>query len=327
MEYTAGATDLDDILTIYMPDGRVFDYVGDARLRVIMSTCYHGTWQLIGGSGGRWHSIALGPERASVAAANGGAAMAVNLVPTLGLNQYYNKQRVRIKPTGVGWYTIATQKVQDSSSNAIAGHITLHARENGGRHTSMEAYVTCHGTGTPEIKLIGTGYGGYGGHSMTQIRLSTDSAAKGSKQLDVYVAYYSAVIDEINIDLDGSFTVVADPVVGAVALAKSRVQVAWDAASLTRTETNVTGKTFTPGTDYGTQILTNHYEGVIDFFVDNTVASGSDKFEFARAAGWAQNAVLKNTSDSSTIATLTPGTTVRIGVISGKFAAISKGTC
>ena len=327
LEYYAGATALDDVIALFMPDGRILEWTNDARIRGVMATCYSGTWQSRDANQ-RWHQISSGQTRADTATLLGGSIDKTELTSRLDLTTKYKSiKTVSFTPTAVGWYKILDGITMSGAMSVLTGDVELISSDNAGRNTQFKSYINIHRSDVPINEYISRGFGDYAGQHILKTRMSNDGSGTGAKQLEIYVNKYVNSSDRVVVRFTGAGTLVANPAVGSTPLAGiSREQVIYDVNDGVKTEGAQSTKTFLPGLDKKNQILINSYSSNVDFFIDNSIANETDKFFFVRAQGYANSAVIKNLSDGSTIVTLSATQTATLALISGKFMLLNKGS-
>jgi hypothetical protein len=327
LEYYAGATALEDVIALFMPDGRILEWTNDARIRAIMATCYSGTWQSRD-ENQRWHQISTGLTRADSAAALGGSVDKTDLISRIDMTPTYKSTKtVTFTPTAVGWYKIIDGLVLGGAMSVLTGDLEVIGFDNAGRNTQFKSFVNIHKDDAPEYEYLSRGFGEYAGQYITKTRMSTDSNATGAKQMEVYVNKYTSPNDTITVRFTGAGTLFANPVVGSTPLSGiSREQAVYNLKDGFKNEGSQSTKTFLPGLDKKNQFLVNSYASNVDFFIDNNIANESDEFYFVRAQGYSNSAVIKNLSDSSTIVTLSATETATLVFNSGKFQVINRGS-
>lgn len=325
LEYRQGATDLDDTIQSHLPDGRIIEYTNDARIREVMATCESGTWQIVGGAGARWYKIETAGSINNAAPVKVAQAPIAAAAAALGQTHKTN-QFGSFTPTASGWYTLVKDAVANTAFTAIVGHLHLIAENNAGQMRDVEVDLNSWRTSSNVFNFGATGFGGFGGNVITKMRLTSDGASSGNRQLDVYVDNVVNNNDRIDFKFDGVGTVVQSPVVGATALANGQEKTIGNRADAIAVETATTTQTFLQGVDAGTQILESHYSGTVTHYVDDTQGGGLGRFVFVRPAGLAGAARIENLSDNSLIGTLSAGQTMECAGVAGKYRAINRGT-
>lgn len=328
MEYTKKATALEDVLSVFLPDGRILDYTGDARLRGVMDTCYHCTWQLTGQVSGtdspRWYNINMGKTREEFRNRFSRSAMITD-DPETALARFWRKSKTTIYPTAPGWYEVATQVSESGAYSGLVGTLKVYARSNNGRLNYYEFFVNSYHTAKQKLKLIKSGYGTFGGNAVQSVRISNAGSATGARKLEISVNSYTNNLDYITIEFEGAGVLTKNALVGSTALATAREErLDRRLVETTTEERSTTGKTFVSGIDTKSIYFSVALAGSVDFFLDDNVATDEDVFYFYRESGLAGAAVLKNLSDSSVIATLNGGDKCKVSLFSGLGARNGK---
>ena len=323
MEYFEKGSALEDLLVVYMPDGRILEHVGDVRLREIMQTCKYGTWQLTG-SAGRWYNMSLGETRAQYPNKSVRVATEQVIAPLLNKTRFWKKNQISsLYPSKVGWYKIIEEVRESGAYSSIVGTVKIYGRDNSGRQTYAEVFLNSFSSTKNEITVIKNGFGSFGGILLPRVRLSYESA-NGGRQFEILVDRYVNQLDYFAIEFEGMGNLLETPTVDSTPFAVSREQSTLDLSKQVREEPAISTKTFVSGVDFENQLLLNHYSSNVTFYVDDTKALPNDVFTFSREISRANSAVIKNLSDDSDIVTLSAGESARLFVSGSKFKLFSK---
>tara|TARA_R110002153_G_scaffold89925_1_gene219926 strand:- start:291 stop:2261 length:1971 start_codon:yes stop_codon:yes gene_type:complete len=339
LKYVRKATAAEDELYIYLPLGQITKFVGDVKVRQIMDASYWGVGQIqtptsaTDGEQPRWHGIGYGRRRSNTPSVLSGAASVETQLRNLGkmggLKLDNLKKRIRINPTGVGWYTVATQVSPSTAMNAIGGEFTFSGINNAGRLSKGRVVFGWETLKGLNIESVEYPIGFWSGNTMLDaFRVSQDTTGNDSFQLDVYINDFGNLIgDAVVIDLDGYFTAVESPVVGATPLSSKSHERKLDFNK--GFADNITGnatRTATPGISSHELYLPDHTAPSQRLILDNSVALASDTFHFVRPSTAANGWILENSSDSVAFHSVGSGTWCDVAMRSGKFIVVRSGT-
>ncbi|MVM34372.1 hypothetical protein GO755_30350 [Spirosoma sp. HMF4905] len=350
LEYKKGVSvdGADDIISVFMPDGRILDFTGDIRVRDVMNSCTHGTWQLTA-SGCAWHVIQLGETRATTLRALGNAASFRQTATLNGETNFLSPPQYKyFMPTGTGYYTVvqASSSYQPSTSTStLIGNLTIVATDNLGRVLRSEFFVNSQYNDRPVIQNLTTGGGSFSGLQISKVMLVKDNSATGTKQLEVYVNTYNSTTDRILIIWRGSGVVVQNPVTGGDATANPlgdfrdrviagttagtwREQNVIDPKFSVTTYSGATATSFELGTTGRTLILAGVHAGsaTLTYTLNDARANLQDEITILRPTGSTGSASIANASDSVVLTTLSAGTSGTFRYSGGKLILVSKNT-
>jgi hypothetical protein len=334
LSYIRKATALEDILIAHLPFGRSIEYKGDTKIRAVMDGAYWANWQIItptaanDGWQPKWHGMAYGQRRSRVPALLAGAPNESDYARLLGKtggNGDNIKSRIRIDPTAVGWYAIATGV--SLSFNLIGGDITFSGQSNSGRKSKCSISLGWESGRNLVVNNIDFPVGRWTGTTqISKFRISSASSS-GGYQLDVHIDEVINNLDFVVIDLEGYFTPVLSPVVGATPLANASYE---RKVNLTDTfDVTTTGnatRTLTPGLSPTNMYLPDSTAPSQRLILVNTVALESDTFHFVRPSSASNSWVLENSSDSVAFHTISSGTWCDVAIKSGKFIVVRQGS-
>jgi hypothetical protein len=322
-----------DELYIHLPDGKIVKYVGDTKVRTVMTGCYWGTAQIqtpvSNGFQPRWHALHYGPRRSNVLRALSGAAKDTDTLPLREISRFHKRrQRIVMTPTATGWYTIANASDASGVNTFLGGVVRISARDAAGRQEFAELACGIEATDAPRIQRIDRPYGTWAsGPTVSRIRLSRDSSAGGAKQLEIYFAQYSGSTDITVIDLEGQFEPILSPVVGSTALTGySREQSLVLTQGPSLLQANNTDITLTPGVDNPRQVANNANSPAKTISLDDAKAIDGDFFVITRTGTNPYN--VANLSDAVVLKSLAQNTWGRFdrSTSTGKFVLTEYGT-
>ncbi|MVM35223.1 hypothetical protein GO755_34695 [Spirosoma sp. HMF4905] len=350
MEYKKGVSvdGADDVLSVFMPDGRILDFTGDIRVRDVMTTCTHGTFQLTA-AGCAWHVIQLGDTRATNLRALGNAASFRQTATLNGENSFWPAPQYQyFQPTGTGYYTIvqaSSTYSPNTNTSTLIGYLTLVATDNLGRVLRTEFFVNSQYNDRPVIQNLTTGGGALAGLQVSKVMLVKDNSATGAKQLEVYVNTYNNIVDRILVIWRGSGAVIQNPVTGGDATANPlgdfRNRVVAGTTAGTWREQNVidpkfsvttysgsTATSFELGTTGRTLIIAGVHAGsaTLTYTLNDARANLQDEITILRPTGSTGSAAIANASDSVVLTTLSAGTSATFRYSAGKFILVGKMT-